>query len=117
MLGEFGLEGVTVTADELAELVAGLGLGEKDAEDLDIPLPSSFDNVPSSMSSALRKEISLRIAQANDALEGVRSDIGHKSFLYRSNIRLADGKKQRSRGYAAVKSTDKSMRHHIRMYN
>ncbi|KAH6867699.1 hypothetical protein BKA70DRAFT_1379996 [Coprinopsis sp. MPI-PUGE-AT-0042] len=90
---------------------------ERDAEDLDIPLPSSFDELPPSLSNALHKEAALRIVQANDALEGVRSDIGHKSFLYRSNIRLADGKKQCTRGYAAVKATDKSMRHHIRMYN
>ncbi|KAH6905924.1 hypothetical protein BKA70DRAFT_1430351 [Coprinopsis sp. MPI-PUGE-AT-0042] len=90
---------------------------ERDAEDLDIPLPSSFDELPSSLSGASWKEKALRIAQANDALEGVRSDIGHKSFLYRSNIRLADGKKQCTRGYAAVKATDKSMQHHIRMYN
>ncbi|KAH6896060.1 hypothetical protein BKA70DRAFT_1375637 [Coprinopsis sp. MPI-PUGE-AT-0042] len=75
----------------------------KDPEDVEIPLPSAFDTLPSSMKSARKKEIQLQI--------------GHKSYLYRSNIRLADGKKQRTRGFAAVKAADRSMRHHIRIYN
>ncbi|EAU92244.2 hypothetical protein CC1G_10130 [Coprinopsis cinerea okayama7 len=90
---------------------------DRDPEDADVPLPSSFSQLPVSMESAAQKEIQLRIAQANDALETVRTEIGHKSFLYRSNIRLADGKKQKTRGYAAVKSVNQNMRHHIRLYN
>ncbi|KAG2007524.1 hypothetical protein CC2G_015218 [Coprinopsis cinerea AmutBmut pab1-1] len=69
-----------------------------DPEDVDIPLPSSFDRLPTLMRSAGRKEIKLRVAQANDALEAIRTEIGHKSYLFRSNIRLADGKKQKTRG-------------------
>ncbi|KAH6892653.1 hypothetical protein BKA70DRAFT_1376230 [Coprinopsis sp. MPI-PUGE-AT-0042] len=73
----------------------------KDPEALDIPLPSAFQTLPASMKSARRKEISLRIAQANDSLEAIRTEIGHKSYL----------------GFAAVKAADRSMRHHIRIYN
>ncbi|KAG2017263.1 hypothetical protein CC2G_006788 [Coprinopsis cinerea AmutBmut pab1-1] len=87
-----------------------------DPEDLDIPLPSSFDRLPALMKSASRKEIKLRVAQANDALEAIRTEIGHKSYLYRSNIRLADGKKQKTRGYAAVKAANQAIRLSIRVY-
>ncbi|EAU83280.2 hypothetical protein CC1G_13152 [Coprinopsis cinerea okayama7 len=88
-----------------------------DIEDVEVPLPSSFTRLPETMTRARKKEIRLRIAQANDALEGIRTEIGHKSFLYRSNIRLADGKKQKTRGYQAIKAADSSLRHHLRLYN
>ncbi|KAH6894880.1 hypothetical protein BKA70DRAFT_1232221, partial [Coprinopsis sp. MPI-PUGE-AT-0042] len=88
---------------------------EKDPEDVEIPLPSSFEDLPRSLKGPRRKEIKLRVAQANDALEAVRSEIGHKSYLYRSNIRLAQGKKQKTRGYDAVKVADNAMRHSIRL--
>ncbi|EFI27460.1 hypothetical protein CC1G_15494 [Coprinopsis cinerea okayama7 len=91
--------------------------GDRDPEDMEIPLPSSFARLPESMKSAATKEIKLRVAQANDALEAIRTDIGHKSFLYRSNIRLAEGKKEKTRGYSAVKAVNQSMRHQIRLYN
>jgi hypothetical protein len=86
-------------------------------EDVEITLPSSFDNIPLPMKSARAKEIKVRVAQANDVLEGVRIEVGHKSYLYRSNVRLATGKKQKTRGYDAVKAADGTMRHLLRVYN
>ncbi|EFI26753.1 hypothetical protein CC1G_15677 [Coprinopsis cinerea okayama7 len=74
-------------------------------------------SLPPAMKRARKKEIHLRIAQANDALEGIRTEIGHKSFLYRSDIRLAQGKKQKTRGYQSIKAADSNMRHHLRLYN
>ncbi|KAG2003780.1 hypothetical protein CC2G_004358 [Coprinopsis cinerea AmutBmut pab1-1] len=100
-------------------------LSQNQIEDVKIPLPSST-SVQSATTNlfafqALRqareKELKLRIAQADDALEGVREEIGHKSYLYRSNIRLAEGKKQKTRGYAAVRSVNRSLRDYIRSYN
>ncbi|KAG2021205.1 hypothetical protein CC2G_006460 [Coprinopsis cinerea AmutBmut pab1-1] len=88
-----------------------------DPEEVDIPLPSSFADLPSSMRAARRKEIKLRVAQATDALEEIRTEVGRKSYLYRSNIRLADGKKQKTRGYAAVKASNQAMRMAIRIYD
>ena len=42
--------------------------------------------------------------------------IGHKSYLYRSNVRLAEGKRQRTRGYDTVKVVDQQLRMHIKIY-
>ncbi|KAH6906278.1 hypothetical protein BKA70DRAFT_1497792 [Coprinopsis sp. MPI-PUGE-AT-0042] len=93
-------------------------LSQNECEDVAIPLPSSFASpLPMSMEPIVDKELKLRVAEANDALEGVREDIGHKSFLYRSNIRLAEGKQQKTRGYAAVRNVNASMRFHIKVYN
>lgn len=57
-LGEFGLEGVIVTADELAELVAGLGLGDKQASALvkGIADASAAANPPQSPAPEKEKE-------------------------------------------------------------
>ncbi|EAU89764.2 hypothetical protein CC1G_12722 [Coprinopsis cinerea okayama7 len=86
-----------------------------DIEEVRIPLPSSFhqEGFPS-LDRAREKELQLRIAQAEETLENIRAEIGHKSFLYRSNVRLAKGKKQKTRGYAAVSGVDKQLRLHVR---
>ncbi|KAH6904731.1 hypothetical protein BKA70DRAFT_1373436 [Coprinopsis sp. MPI-PUGE-AT-0042] len=87
-------------------------------ENVEIPLPSSFPvELPDSMSAAALCERNLRIAQLNDCLERIRTDIGHKSYLYRSNVRLAEGKKGKTRGYTAVANVDKSMRINIKIYH
>ncbi|KAG2007148.1 hypothetical protein CC2G_014864 [Coprinopsis cinerea AmutBmut pab1-1] len=92
-------------------------LSNNEAEDVDVPLPSSFEVLPSGLKGAAGKEVQLRCAQADDALEQIRTEIGHKSYLYRSNIRLAEGKQQRLRGYSAVKSVDRALRLHLKSYN
>ncbi|EAU89886.2 hypothetical protein CC1G_07038 [Coprinopsis cinerea okayama7 len=94
-------------------------LSQNEMEDVKIPLPSSFSehNMPITLARARSKELELRIAQADDILEAIRTDIGHKSFLYRSNVRLAEGKKQKTRGYAAVNAVNQSLRDSIRVYN
>jgi hypothetical protein len=93
-------------------------LSQNEVEHVRLPLPSSFPSpVHPSILAMREKEIQLRIGQADDSLEGMRSAIGHKSYLYRSNVRLAEGKRQRTRGYGAVKVVDDQLRLHIRIYN
>ncbi|EAU86504.2 hypothetical protein CC1G_10226 [Coprinopsis cinerea okayama7 len=94
-------------------------LSQNEMEDVKIPLPSSFSDrdMPATLSRAKAKELDLRIAQADDVLETIRTEIGHKSFLYRSNIRLAEGKKQKTRGYTAVSAVNQRLRDSIRIYN
>ncbi|KAH6908105.1 hypothetical protein BKA70DRAFT_1372112 [Coprinopsis sp. MPI-PUGE-AT-0042] len=89
-----------------------------DAENVTLPLPSSFPSeTPPSMQGAHGCELELRIAQLNDCLEKVRTDIGHKSFLYRSSVRLAEGKKGKTRGYTAISNVDQHMRLNIKIYH
>ncbi|KAH6901080.1 hypothetical protein BKA70DRAFT_1375132 [Coprinopsis sp. MPI-PUGE-AT-0042] len=91
---------------------------QNDVEEVALPLPSSFPApLPKVMLDMRDKEIKLRVAQANDALELIRTSIGHKSFLYRSNVRLANGKRGKTRGYAAVNAVDRALRINISVYN
>ncbi|KAH6867625.1 hypothetical protein BKA70DRAFT_1380018 [Coprinopsis sp. MPI-PUGE-AT-0042] len=86
-------------------------LSRNDAENIELPLPSSFPaGIPASMETALDYEHKLRIGQMDDLLEKIWSDIGHKSFLYCSNVRLAEGKKGVTQGYDAVHAVDRTLR-------
>ncbi|KAJ2921882.1 hypothetical protein H1R20_g15212, partial [Candolleomyces eurysporus] len=81
-----------------------------------VPLPSSFDNVPSGWDPLIKKEIDLRVAQANEALENLRSDIVNKSYLYRANRGLAKGKRERTRGYDTINLVETSMQLNAQRY-
>ncbi|EAU84183.2 hypothetical protein CC1G_13091 [Coprinopsis cinerea okayama7 len=96
-------------------------LSQNEVEIVRLPLPSSLSSstmeIAPGIQRAQRKELKLRISQADDALESIRNEIGHKSYLFRSNIRLAQGKKQKTRGYTAVKSVNSRLRDHVKVYN
>ncbi|KAH6888763.1 hypothetical protein BKA70DRAFT_1235295 [Coprinopsis sp. MPI-PUGE-AT-0042] len=93
-------------------------VSQNQAEDIELPLPSTFPSeLPPSMDAANDFEIKLRVAQADDFLENIRTDIGHKSFLYRSNIRLAEGKRLKTRGYDTINAVDANLRLNIKIYH
>jgi hypothetical protein len=81
-----------------------------------VPLPSSFLTLPLGWTDLAHSEEALRVAQANEALESLRADIGHKSYLYRANRGLATGKRERTRGYDAINSVERSMRLNAQKY-
>jgi len=88
-----------------------------DVEKMDLLLPSSWpDRMPPELLKARYNEIQLRLAQADEALEGIRREICHKSYIYRTNVRLAANKKGKQRGYDAANAADRAMRHHVRVY-
>ncbi|EAU88973.2 hypothetical protein CC1G_10669 [Coprinopsis cinerea okayama7 len=120
-LDEVPCESVEVDGEEEPEEAGDnpFSLSQNEMEDVKLPLPSSLStsSTATSIASASEKELKLRIAQADDALENIRTEVGHKSYLYRSNIRLAEGKKQKTRGYTAVKLVNNSLRDHIKVYN
>jgi hypothetical protein len=86
------------------------------AEHAIVLLPSSFATLPEGWDGLAHREESLRVAQANEALEAVRSDIGNKSYLYRANRSLATGKRERTRGYDAINGVERSMRINAQRY-
>jgi hypothetical protein len=92
-------------------------VAQGDVEKMELLLPSTFPGeLAQELQAAAKKEIELRIAQAQEALEGVRREICHKSYIYRTDVRLATNKKGKTRGYAALHSADHNLRHHIRVY-
>ena len=88
-----------------------------DVEKMEVLLPSSYPGMlPLEFKMASETEIRLRIAQADEALEGIRQEICHKSYIYRTNIRMAANKKGKGRGYQALHAADRCLRRHIRIY-
>ena len=75
------------------------------AENMDIILPSSIDILPQGMEIARKQEIDLCIAQANDTLAAIHLEIGHKSFIYRKQINIVEGKKGKMRAYMQVNAS------------
>ena len=86
-------------------------------EKMELILPSTYPGrLHRDLDAAAKIEIKLRKAQAEEALEGVRHEICHKSYIFRANIRLMHSKKNKQRGYAALHVADRALRRHIRIY-
>ena len=80
-----------------------------DVEDEVLLLPSTFGDKAcraAALTAALEKETGLRRGQANDALQQLRQVIGQKSFLYRENLRKAEGKIHQTRAWTTIKGID-----------
>ncbi|TEB10132.1 hypothetical protein FA13DRAFT_1759812 [Coprinellus micaceus] len=60
---------------------------------LDIAMLSTVRKLPSVWKTLPQRELELRIAQAYESLHKIRVEVGHKSFLFRSHIRLAREKR------------------------
>jgi hypothetical protein len=88
-----------------------------DVEKMDLLLPSAWSrDLPDMLSGARDKEIQLRIAQADESLEAIRREICHKSYIYRTDVRLATNKKAKLRGYSAANAVDRALKHQVRIY-
>ncbi|KAJ3533262.1 hypothetical protein NMY22_g7406 [Coprinellus aureogranulatus] len=108
--------------DCLCGAMAELPLAREDVDESSVelsklPLPSSFNRKPSSFARARTIEEDLRVAQADEALEALRTDIGHKSFLYLENRDWAMGKRERTRSYDRINAVEANMRINIKRYD
>lgn len=93
-------------------IVLPVGDIEKEA----IMLPSNIPGTHAGLQLARETELELRVAQADEALEGVRTSICHKSYLYRNDIGQAVTKTYKTRSYDAVAAADREMRQYVRVY-
>lgn len=90
---------------------------EVEIEDVPIPLPSTASDLPARWKSEIAKEERLRVAQAHEALDSLRSHIAHKSYLYRGNKKLASGKRGRKTVYGQINTIESSMRLECKRYS
>ena len=65
----------------------------------------------------MKKEIALRIGQANDALDGLHRGIGEKSFRFRGHLHYAKGNIESTRARSGIKLVGRRLNHHRRGYN
>ena len=90
-----------------------------DAEYIPLHLPSHFgrkwcnENGADDLAEA---ELRLREGQLNDSLHHIRIALGHKSFLFRHDIRPARTQRLKTRAWAGVHAVESTVQHHARVY-
>ena len=90
------------------------------AENVSLHLPShlgrSWCNGSASKDLA-KAELRLREGQLNDALHHIRIALGHKSYVFRNDVRPARTQRLKTRAWAEVHAVESSVQHHARVYN
>ena len=64
----------------------------------------------------LKQEKTLRIGQANDALQGIRLGLSRKAMIFRVDIRNARTKTRKLRSWDQISMVDVNVRHHASIY-
>lgn len=90
------------------------------AEDLKLAMPSAWD--PASLKEAglehlVKEEVQLRIGQANDRLEKLRTHLGHKSVLFRMNFRSSSSVRTDTRSKQDIKRVGLKINQDVRSYH
>lgn len=83
-------------------------------------LPSTLGRehcIAAKLKSIVKKEIELRIGQANDALQSLRLAIGQKSFLFRTQLRNAKSKTRKTKAWDDISAVGNTVSHHRRVYH
>lgn len=86
-----------------------------------LPLPSNFKaehraakGISQSMMAA---EIKIRIGQADETLHEIRTIVGHKSYVFREELRKMHGVKNKTRKWDKVDRISNALRRECRIYN
>jgi hypothetical protein len=94
--------------------------GRIDAEHISLHLPSYLGRSWCNMNAAedlANAELRLREGQLNDSLHHIRIALGHKSYLFRNNVRPARTQRLKTRAWAEVHAVESTVQHHARVYN
>ncbi|KII83158.1 hypothetical protein PLICRDRAFT_119732, partial [Plicaturopsis crispa FD-325 SS-3] len=88
-------------------------------EHMPLWMPSSLksrETMDIGINSLASQERKLRQGQANDDLEELRLALGHKSLLYRTELRHTKSKKGKTRAFGLIKRADAQVKKHLRSY-
>jgi hypothetical protein len=94
--------------------------GRIDAEHIPLHLPSHLGRSWCNTNAAedlAKAELRLREGQLNDALHHIRIALGHKSYLFRNNVRPARTQRLKTRAWTEVHAVESTVQHHARVYN
>jgi hypothetical protein len=90
-----------------------------DAERISLHLPSHLGrdwcNINAAENLAMA-ELRLREGQLNDSLHHIRIALGHKSYVFRNNVRPARTQRLKTRAWAEVHAVESTVQHHARVY-
>jgi hypothetical protein len=90
-----------------------------DAEHILLHLPSNLGRNWCNTNAAedlAKAELCLRQGQLNDTLHHIRIALGHKSYLFRKDIRPARTQRLKTRAWAEVHAAESTVQHHARVY-
>jgi hypothetical protein len=90
-----------------------------DAEHISLHLPSHLGRNWCSKNGAedlAKVELRLREGQLNDTLHQIRICLGHKSYLFRNNVRPARTQRLKTRAWSEVHAVETTVQHHARVY-
>jgi hypothetical protein len=93
--------------------------GNAGAEYISLHLPSNFGRNWCNMNVAeglAKAELLLREGQLNDSLHHIRIALGHKSYLFRHDVRPARTQRLKTRAWAGVHAVESTVQHHARVY-
>ena len=94
--------------------------GRMDAEHILLHLPSHLGRSWCDGNAAedlAKAELRLREGQLNDSLHHIRIALGHKSYLFRNNVRPARTQRLKTRAWGEVHAVESTVQHHARVYN
>ena len=94
--------------------------GRINAEYISLHLPSYLGRSWCNRNAAedlAKAELRLREGQLNDSLHHIRIALGHKSYLFRNNVRPARTQRLKTRAWAEVHAVESTVQHHARVYN
>ena len=94
--------------------------GRVNAEHISLHLPSQLGRSWCNANAAedlARAELRLREGQLNDALHHIRIALGHKSYLFRNDVRPARTQRLKTRAWTEVHAVESTVQHHARVYN
>ena len=93
--------------------------GHADAETMPFNLPSHLGRDWCNRNAAedlAKAELRLREGQLNDSLHHIRIALGHKSYLFRNDVRPARTQRLKTRAWAGVHAVESTVQHHARVY-
>jgi hypothetical protein len=93
--------------------------GSVDAEHILLHLPSHLGHNWCNANAAedlAKVELRLRQGQLNDTLHHIRIALGHKSYLFRKDVRPARTQRLKTRAWAEVHAAESTVQHHARLY-
>ncbi|KAH9069437.1 hypothetical protein EDB83DRAFT_2314461 [Lactarius deliciosus] len=90
-----------------------------DAEHFLLLLPSHLGHNWCNMNAAedlAKVELDLRQGQLNDSLHHIHIALGHKSYLFRKNVRPARSQRLKTRAWAEVHTAESTLQHRAQVY-
>lgn len=90
-----------------------------DAEHISLHLPSHLGRRWCNKNGAedlAKAELRLREGQLNDSLHQIRIALGHKSYLFRNDVRPARTQRLKTRAWAEVHGVESMVQHYARVY-